>query len=131
LLGWLLGGIVFPAGRRYHVPSDALGHEVAKLLLEPSAARERLTAGLYVSKDPADVTGRLEDALPKVIAAEALERKLYKLVDERPVLHGDHEGQVREALARRLITEPEAGILRAAHAARRTVITVDDFPPDR
>jgi acyl-CoA dehydrogenase len=131
MLGWLLGGIVFPAGRRYHVPSDALGHEVAKLLLEPSAARERLTAGLYVSKDPADVTGRLEDALPKVIAAEALERKLYKLVDERPVLHGDHEGQVREALARRLITEPEAGILRAAHAARRTVITVDDFPPDR
>jgi len=130
-LGWLLGGIAFPAGRRYHVPSDALGHEVAKLLLEPSAARDRLTAGLFVSKDPTDVTGRLEDALPKVIAAEPLERKLYKLVDERPTLHGDHEGQVREALARRLITEPEAGILRAAHIARRAVITVDDFPPDR
>jgi len=130
-LGWLLGGIVFPAGRRYHVPSDALGHKVASLLLAPSATRERLTGGLYVSSDPNDVTGRLEDALPKVIAAEPLERKLYKLVDEVPTLHGDHEGQVREAVKRGLVSEAEAGMLRAAHAARRAVITVDDFPPNQ
>jgi acyl-CoA dehydrogenase len=128
-LGWLLGGIVFPAGRRYHVPSDALGHAVAKLLLVPSATRDRLTAGIYVTADPADVTGRLEDALPKVIAAEALERKLVKLVAERPVLHGDHAAQVREALARGLINDKEAETLRAAHAARSAVIAVDDFPP--
>jgi acyl-CoA dehydrogenase len=128
-LGWLLGGLAFPAGRRNLVPSDRLGHEVAELLLAPSATRDRLTGGVFVSRDPNDATGRIEDALPKVIAAEPLERKLYKLVDELPILHGDHEGQVREALARKLITEPEAGMLRAAHAARRAVIAVDDFPP--
>jgi acyl-CoA dehydrogenase len=64
-----------------------------------------------------------------VIAAEPLERKLYKLVSERPILHGDHEGQVREALAQKLINAQEADILRAAQIARRAVIMVDDFPP--
>jgi acyl-CoA dehydrogenase len=127
-LRWLLGGLSFPAGRRYLIPSDKLGHAVASLLLEPSAARDRLTKGVYICNDPADVTGRLEDALPKVIAAEPLERKLYKLVSELPVLHGDHEGQVKEALARQLINAQEAEVLRAAQIARRAVIMVDDFP---
>ena len=127
-LRWLLGGLAFPAGRRYLVPSDKLGHAVASLLLEPSAARDRLTKGVYITNDPDDVTGRLEDALPKVIAAEPLERKLYKLVSEQPMLHGDHEGQVREALARKLINAQEAEVLRAAQSARRAVIMVDDFP---
>jgi acyl-CoA dehydrogenase len=127
-LRWLIGGISFPAGRRYLVPSDKLGHAVASLLLEPSAARDRLTKGVYITNDPADVTGRLEDALPKVIAAEPLERKLYKLVSELPMLHGDHEGQVKEALARKQINAQEAEVLRAAQVARRAVIMVDDFP---
>jgi acyl-CoA dehydrogenase len=128
-LEWLLGGLVFPAGRRFHVPTDRLGHDCAKLLLEPSAARDRLTDGVYVSRDPADVTGRVEDALPKVIAAETLERKLYKLVDDSPMLHGDLDAQLREALARGLINPSEAELVRAAHQARRAVITVDDFAP--
>src|SRR5207245_449512 len=32
--------IVFPLGRPYVVPSDGLGHEVARLLIEPSATRD-------------------------------------------------------------------------------------------
>ncbi|MEK7207718.1 MAG: acyl-CoA dehydrogenase [Pseudomonadota bacterium] len=126
-LAWLMGGLVFPMGRRYQVPNDARGHEVAKLLLEPSAARDRLTAGIFVSQDPKDTTGRLEDALPKVIAAEALERKLHRLVEENPVLHGDMAAQIKEALRQEIFTAAEAELVRAAHAARRAVIAVDDF----
>src|SRR6185503_14027779 len=36
LLGALMRRVVFPLGRPYVVPSDALGHEVAKRLIEPS-----------------------------------------------------------------------------------------------
>jgi acyl-CoA dehydrogenase len=126
-LEWLMGGLVFPIGRRYHVPNDAMGHEAAKLLLEPSATRDRLTAGMFVSKDPTDILGRLEDALPKVIAAESLERKLIKIVEERPILHGDFTGQVEAALSAGIVNSAEAELLRAAHGARRAVIAVDDF----
>ena len=41
--------VVFPLGRPYVVPSDKLGHDVAKLLIEPSATRDRLTAGMYLA----------------------------------------------------------------------------------
>lgn len=129
-LAWLLGGMAFPSGRRCPVPGDAMGQACAKLLLEPSPARERLTRGMYISKDPGDAIGRLEDALPKVIAAESLERRLVKLVQDDPLLHGRHEAQVDAALARDILSAPEAELVRAAHAARLAVIAVDDFPAD-
>ena len=129
-LAWLLGGLVFPAGRRNHVPGDRLGHDCAQILLEHSAARDRLTRGIYLPKTTRDALGRLEDALPKVIAAELLERKLTRLVEEQPLLHGHFEAQVKVALAKHILSEPEAKQVRDAHAARRDVIAVDDFPAE-
>ena len=123
ILGWL----AFPYGRRHVVPSDAMGHACAQLLLEPSPTRDRLTQGMYVSKTPDDALGRLEDALSKVIVAESLERRLFKLVDEQPLLHGRHEEQLAAALAQNLFSAQEAELVQAAHAARRAVIAVDDF----
>ena len=46
--------IVFPLGRPYVVPSDRAGHEVARLLIEPSATRDRLTAGMYMPSNEND-----------------------------------------------------------------------------
>jgi acyl-CoA dehydrogenase len=130
-LAWLLGGLVFPAGRRNHVPDDRLGHDCAQILLQPSVARDRLTQGIYLPKTTRDALGRLDDALPKVIVAEPLERKLAKLAEEQPLLHGNFEAQVKAALAKHILSAPEAQLVRAAHAARRGVIAVDDFPADR
>jgi len=127
-VAWLMGGLVFPSGRNYLVPSDAMDLGCAKLLMEPSPARERLTQGMYFSRTAHDAIGRLEDALPKVIAAETLERQLAKLVEARPLLLGDHEAQVQAALALKIFNAAEAKLVRAAYAARRAVIAVDDFP---
>jgi acyl-CoA dehydrogenase len=46
LLAAVMQRVVFPLGRPYEITSDQLGHEVARLLLEPSATRDRLTAGI-------------------------------------------------------------------------------------
>jgi acyl-CoA dehydrogenase len=126
-LEWFMGGMVFPTGRRYHVPNDGMGQAVARLLLEPSPARERLTTGIYCSRDPNDITGRIEDALPKVIAAEALERKLQKWIEQHPLWHGD-PAALDAALKQKVLSPSEAALVRAAQTARRAVITVDDFP---
>lgn len=127
---WFMGGTVFPSGRRYSVPGDSMGQACAKLLLEPSPARDRLTSGMYISKTPAphDAIGRLEAALSKVIAAESHERRLAKLAEQHPRLHGNHEAQVEAALAANILSAPEAELVRAAYAARSAVIAVDDFP---
>ena len=130
-LAWLMGGMVFPGGRRNHVPGDRMNHDCAVLLLESSAARDRLTRGIYLPTTTREALGRLEDALPKVIAAELLERKLAKLVEDTPLLLGDHEAQLKAAVARNVLSAAEAKLVRTAYAARRGVIAVDDFPADQ
>ena len=129
-LGWLLGGLVFPTGRHFHPPGDACGHDVAALLLAPSAARERLTAGIFVPDGDRDALGRIEQALHRVIAAEPAERRLQLLADEQPWLTGNPGALVEEARRRGLLNAEEAETVRAAHTARRGVIQVDDFPAE-
>ncbi|MBI3545374.1 MAG: acyl-CoA dehydrogenase [Gammaproteobacteria bacterium] len=128
---WLMGGLVFPGGRHYHVPGDAMGHACASMLLEPSSARDRLTQGMYISNLPNDAIGRVETALAKVIAAEPLERLLSKLVEQQPLLLGDHAAQVHAALAQGILNAEQAEIVRIAYAARRAAIAVDDFPVEK
>ena len=74
--------VVFPLGRPYVVPSDKLGHEVARILIEPSAARDRLTAGVYLSAAPDNPVAQIERALAATIAAEPIEAKLRAAVKD-------------------------------------------------
>src|SRR5438105_324217 len=76
LVAALMRRVVFPLGRPYVIPSDKLGHEVARLLIEPSATRERLTAGAYISRDPDDPGNLIERALAATIAAAPVEAKI-------------------------------------------------------
>lgn len=126
---WLLRCLVFPAGRPCAGPSDGQGHQAAALLLEPSAARDRLTAGLFQPMDIREPLGRLEDALRKVIAAEPLERKLWSAVAAGK-LQAVSDGQMlADGLQAGVLSELEGRTLRVALDARRDVTKVDDFPP--
>ena len=126
-ISMLLRVIAFPLGMYFHAPSDALGQRVAAIILEPSATRDRLTNGMFVSQDVEDATGRIEVALPKVIAAEHIERKLQTLADGKPILEGQHEQLVAEGLRQGIVDAGEAELVRASFAARRAVIEVDHF----
>ena len=69
-------------GRPYVVPSDKLGHEVARLLIEPSATRDRLTAGIYLSQAVDNPLAQIERALAATLAAEPVEAKLRGAMKE-------------------------------------------------
>src|SRR5260221_302325 len=77
---WLVGSflrlVTFPLGRHFAPPSDALGHEVARLLIAPSAARDRLCAGMYLPASESEPLGCLEAALEAAIRGEAVEAKI-------------------------------------------------------
>ena len=73
---------VFPLGRPYVVPSDKLGHQVAQLLLEPSATRDRLVAGSFVSKAADDPVALIEHALVATLAAEPIEAKIRAAIKD-------------------------------------------------
>ncbi len=129
LVRWLFGGLLFPLGRLQLPPLDRLGHDVAAVLLAPSATRDRLTAGIYIPKDEGEQLGRMEAALPVVIAAAPLEKKLHGFVENHPLLHGDLDAQLREAVRAGVLSALESDTVREAARLRRAVVRVDDFPP--
>ena len=119
-VAWLLRRFIFPFGPRRKAPTDRLAARCAALLLEPGETRDRLTDGIFVSRDPKDITGRMEHALERALAAEPVERKLR----ERKINNSD------KALAAGIISPAEAAILKEAADAVHAAISVDDFPPE-
>ena len=127
---WLLRRMVFPLGKTFCPPSDKLGWQVASLLLEPSATRDRLTAGIYVPANEADSVGCLDLALQSVIAAEAIEAKIRDAVKAERIEGKTTEETTAQAVREGIISAAEMQILAKAQALRREVIMVDDFPSD-
>ena len=109
--------------------SDSLGHEVAALMLQPSDARDRLTAGMYVNTDPDDVTGCLEHALALVVEGDEIERKIRSAQRDGRVTAADRWSSIKEAKELDIIGAREVALLKATDAAVRRVIDVDDFDP--
>ncbi len=131
----LLWRIVFPLGRPYDVPSDLLGHEVAKLLITPSATRDRLTSGMFFSGEAGDPIRDIERALDATVAAEPIEDKLRAAIRHGRLSVKREPGAEPEALDRRaveagVITPDEARVLAQHRALVASVVRVDDFDAD-
>ena len=127
--------VVFPLGRPYVVPSDALGHQVARLLIAPSETRDRLTSDVFLTKDVDDPVGALEAALYATIEAEPIEARVKQALREgrfTAKLHiGDGiDGIYADAAEAGVITLQELALMRKKGELRDRVIGVDDFPYD-
>ena len=126
---WLLRFLVFPMGKSFSPPSDELGHQVAKLMLTPGEARDRLTAGIYMPESADEPLGALEQALRCAVVSEAVETKLSAAVKAGRI-PAQREEKIAAALKQRVITTNELELMGKMEALRRRVIMVDDFPPD-
>ncbi len=135
LIAFLLRRVVFPFGRPYVVPSDALGHEVARLLIAPSATRDRLTADVFIAKSADNPVVLIEQALVATVAAEDIELKLRAavrshLLDDTLPPGGSAEALVERASAAGLISCLEASALAHHRDLVAKVVRVDDFAPN-
>ncbi|MCK1757290.1 acyl-CoA dehydrogenase [Bradyrhizobium sp. 137] len=111
--------VVQPFGARVLGPSDRVVHQCASLVLEPSAARERLTPDLAHVDDDGGFA-RLERAFKLAAETDAIARRV-------------RAAQVRDwkdAVAKGVITQAEGEQLAAAREAVNEVIEVDDFAPE-
>jgi len=126
-LGWAMRILCFPLGRHARPSDDRVNFALAAAVLKPGSFRDRLTVGTYVSRDPHDPTGMLEDALDKVVAAEAIEAKFIRAVKKGIVERRLDRDAIADAVEAGVITAEEAGVLRVADEATDRVIHVDDF----
>jgi acyl-CoA dehydrogenase len=134
VIAWAMRGVIFPYiypyGREFEPPRDQLGHQVVGLLLQPGPARERLTAGVFIPKDPQEPIAALEAALRAVIAAEPIGAKIRKARESGSITASFADQIVDEAVAKGVITREEKAAMDRARTLRRQVIMVDDFPKD-
>jgi len=119
--------MMFPFGKPYSPPSDKLIHQVAKLALSPSATRDRLTEGVYVTNDPNDGMGRIEHAFNLAIETAGIESKFKHIVKSGELTARMHTDRIEEAVQKKLITKYEGEQLLANWTAMREAIRVDDF----
>ena len=122
--------VIFPLGRHFAPPADLLGHEVARLLIAPSATRDRLSAGMYLPGDDSDPIAILEAAFEAAIKAETVEAKLRAAHKAGTISARGAEDLAQAALAAKVITGEEIALLKRAAQLRDEVIRVDHFPQD-
>ena len=132
-IGAFLYRTIFPWGHPYVVPSDDLGHQVAKLLIQPSAARDRLTAECFLPMTEKEPVGAIELALIATLEAEAIEAKIRE-AEKAGRFANNPQANVRDIA----VAAAECGVITAAefekmkrrNMLRDIVVHVDDFPFD-
>lgn len=126
----LLRFVVFPWGRELKPPPDRLGHAVCNAVLASGPARERLTAGMFISREENDPVRVLEAALVAVEKAEPIEHRLNAARKAGTLAAGARNRDVEAGTALGVITTAEALLVEEARRLRRQAIMVDDFPKD-
>jgi len=127
LVAWKMRVWALPLGCRLKPPSDRLNHQVAAMLIEPSASRDRLVAGIYQPEGKDDIIGRLHYAMKMSMRVEPIERKLK----ERKYVHRpdqSYETWLQMLVGEHVLNQQEADLLQEARQAVRKAVMVDDFP---
>ncbi|MCD0498878.1 acyl-CoA dehydrogenase [Achromobacter spanius] len=132
-VAWSMTRLIFPWGHTQVQPSDALGQDVARLLINPGATRDRLTSGCHLPATADEPVGAIEQALAATLEAEPIDAKIREL-EKRGTLEGKPQANVRDiadaAYAVGGITAEEYAVVKRRNVLRDTVVKVDDFPFD-
>ena len=127
--------VLFPLGRPYSIPSDRLGHEVAALAVTPSAARDRLTAGMFIARSDDDPVAQIERALAATMAVEPIEARIRAALKERSFEPqsppgGGPDELIEAATTAGVISGEELALILRQRALVAAVVRVDDFAQD-
>src|SRR6185436_12558214 len=111
-------------------PSDRLGAETADVLRHPGGQRDRLTAGVFLPKDPEEPLARLERAFTLAAEAAPLVERIARASRQGELPRRPPEEVLDEAVAAAVVTPDEAQKIRTAASSREDVLQVDSFSLD-
>ena len=122
--------LIFPRGLTYFPPSDRLGRDIADLIMQPTAARERLSRHIYKTQESSNPLGMLQEALLLAAMAESLEKRIrVDGVKTGRITALDLPGRISQAVQAGILNESEAAALRDYDAKVSKLLDVDDFAP--
>ncbi|MBA6257768.1 MULTISPECIES: acyl-CoA dehydrogenase FadE [unclassified Colwellia] len=126
IVATFLRAMIFPIGTWLNKPSDITDHKVAQILQTPCKARERLGQGQYLTREPENVLGQLEQTLEDIIACEPVFKKVCQAIGVDLPFYKLNE-VAQKGLDANAINKVEAALLCKAELGRKAAIDVDDF----
>jgi acyl-CoA dehydrogenase len=128
-VAFMLRALIFPRGRSFSAPADALGQEIVELLINPTATRERLADLTYRENEPGSPLGQLQAALELAEQVKPFERRVFDARRRGEIDSQDTPGQIDEAERKGILTAEEAEAVRRFDSTMLELIAVDDFDP--
>lgn len=118
--------IVFPLGRRYQMPSDQLGEHIARSLITPSKARDRLFKDIYAG----GILGKMHQVFEGMVKTQEIRGKLHHAARKGKIDGVTLTEHIASAKEQGLITDKQYKALSELDALRLEIIHVDDFDAD-
>jgi len=125
----LLRFLVFPRGRTFSSPSDALGQQIVESIINPTMTRQRLAGCAYLTDEPSNHLARLQTAMVLANEIKPLERRVFDAIRKGEIESEDTPGQIDEAERNGILTADEADAVRRFDAMVMDLTGVDDFDP--
>ncbi|GMG87067.1 acyl-CoA dehydrogenase [Biformimicrobium ophioploci] len=136
-LRWPLKILIMPWGSGYlRKPDDKLGAKVARLIVDDSDVRDRITRGVYQSDDPNDALGRLLNAYTLANQTQAQREELHNAIRKRDpdeldgiamLMGHEREALVDWAIDNKILDREDRAQMVEALTALYDVIRVDSF----
>jgi len=123
--------LIFPLGKRFKAPSDALSHEVATLVQSSREVREKLAEGIYLTPTKENIITQLENALAHTQKVAEINKRLDKATYQGSLKGYTYLDRIKHARESDLITKTEEKDLLDAHKSIMNIINVDDFSLDQ
>jgi alkylation response protein AidB-like acyl-CoA dehydrogenase len=130
-LGKMLRTWIFPFGRPFTMPSDALSHQLAQKMMQSSEFRDRLTQDCYLGQGEDDLIGIMEITFEYCLRIAPIERKIHQAI-KAGIISKEAEPitQFQQAREKAIIEESEFAQLIEYEHLRQKAIAVDAFPKE-
>jgi acyl-CoA dehydrogenase len=128
-VAFLLRMLIFPRGRTFSSPADALTLRLSESIINPTPTRKRLASCAYLAPDPGNHLAALQSALELADQIRPLERRVFDARRRGEIDADDTPGQIDEAETKGILTREEADAIREFDATVMDLTGVDDFDP--
>jgi acyl-CoA dehydrogenase len=128
-IAFMLRVLIFPRGRTFSAPSDALGRKIVDKVINPTPTRNRLAHSAYLTAEPTNQLALLQELLETADDIKPLERRVFDARRSGEITAGDTPGQIEAAERLGVLTGEEAQRIRDFDARVLELTGVDDFDP--
>jgi acyl-CoA dehydrogenase len=122
--------MIFPRGRTFSAPSDALGLKITESIINPTPTRKRLAEPAYLTPEPTNLLAALQECLEMADDIRPLERRVFDARRRGEIKSDDTPGQIDEAERLGVLSAEEAQAIRRFDAKVMEITAVDDFAPE-